>query len=78
MIFSDHFSNISPYSKAQEMEVIGLAATSLLSKYRKIATFDEFLDRLFFLGKAAVAAMLFFVGIPYVASYVILWAGGFF
>lgn len=55
--------------------MLGLAAATLLSKYRKIATFDELLDRLFFLGKAAVAVLLFFVGVPHVATYVILWAG---
>lgn len=62
---------------AQEMEVIGLAAATLLSKYRKMATFDELLERFFFLGKAAVAILLFFVGGPHMVSYLIGWAGAF-
>lgn len=61
----------------QEVEILGLAAATLGSKYRKIATFDELLERTFFLGKAAVAALLFFVGIPYMVSYLILWTGVF-
>lgn len=65
------------YVFAQEMEVLGLAAATLLSKYRKMATFDEVLDRLFFLGKAAVAVLLFFVGIPHMMSYLIVWTGVF-
>lgn len=65
------------YVSAQEMEVLGLAAATLLSKYRKMATFDEVLDRLFFLGKAAVAVLLFFVGIPHMMSYLIVWTGVF-
>lgn len=62
----------------QEMEIIGLAIATLLSKYRKIATFDELVDRLFFLGKSAVAILLYFVGVPHAVSYVILWAGMFY
>eukprot|EP00752_Nemacystus_decipiens_P013491 g11950.t1 len=58
---------------SQESEVLGLAAATLLSKYRKMATFDELLDRVFFLGKAAVAVLLFFVGIPHMVSYLIVW-----
>eukprot|EP00903_Cladosiphon_okamuranus_P017444 g16068.t1 len=58
---------------SQESEVLGLAAATLVSKYRKIATFDELLDRLFFIGKAAVAVLLFFVGIPHMVSYLIVW-----
>lgn len=61
----------------QESEVLGLAAATLLSKYRKMATFDEFLERLFFVGKAAVAVLLFFVGIPHMVSYLIVWTGVF-
>ncbi|CAM9166812.1 unnamed protein product [Scytosiphon promiscuus] len=57
----------------QEVEVIGLAAATLISKYRKMATFDELLERLFFLGKAAVVVLLFFVGIPQMVSYLMLW-----
>lgn len=57
------------------MEIIGLAAATLISKYRKMATFDELLERLFFLGKAAVVVLLFFVGIPHMLSYLILWTG---
>lgn len=59
----------------QEVEVLGLAGATLLSKYRKIATFDELLERLFFLGKATVAVLLFFVGVLHVISYIIIWAG---
>lgn len=59
----------------QEMEVIGLAAATLISKYRKMATFDELFERLFFLGKAAVVVLLFFVGIRPMVSYLILWTG---
>jgi len=61
----------------QELEVITLAATALLSKYRKMATFDEFLDRLFFHGKAAVTVLLFLVGVAHVVSYLIAWIGEF-
>lgn len=60
---------------AQETEVIGLAIATLVSKYRKMATFDEFLARFFVIGKAAVAVLLFFVGIPHMVSYLILWTG---
>lgn len=56
---------------------MGLAAATLLSKYRKMATVDELLERFFFLGKAAVAVLLFFVGVPYMVSYLIGWAGAF-
>lgn len=59
----------------QEMEVLGLAAASLLSKYRKIATFDELLDKLFFHGKSSVAILLFFVGVPHSVSYILIWTG---
>lgn len=59
------------------MEVIGLAVATLLSKYRKMATVDELLERFFFLGKAAVAILLFFVGVPYMVSYLIGWTGAF-
>lgn len=62
----------------QEMEVLSLAAASLLSKYRKIATFDELLERVFFLGKAAVAVLLYFIGAPYMVSYLTVWAGSFY
>ncbi|CAB1106114.1 unnamed protein product [Ectocarpus sp. CCAP 1310/34] len=55
------------------MEVIGLATATLVSKYRKMATFDEFLARFFVIGKAAVAVLLFFVGIPHMVWYLILW-----
>ncbi|CAM9337807.1 unnamed protein product, partial [Hapterophycus canaliculatus] len=58
----------------QEIEVIGLAAATLISKYRKLATFDELLERLFFLGKAAVVVLLFFIGVPQMVSFLILWA----
>ncbi|CAM9338576.1 unnamed protein product [Pylaiella littoralis] len=58
---------------SQEMEVIGLAAATLLSKYRKMATVDELLERFFFLGKAAVAILLFFIGVPHMVSYLIGW-----
>lgn len=57
------------------MEVLGLAAASMLSKYRKIATFDELLERLFFLGKASVAILLFFIGVPHLVSYLLVWTG---
>lgn len=57
------------------MEVIGLAAATLLSKYRKMATVDELLERFFFLGKAAVAILLFFIGVPHMVSYLIGWTG---
>eukprot|EP00904_Undaria_pinnatifida_P003660 jgi/Undpi1/13295/HiC_scaffold_8.g02957.m1 len=59
--------------QSQEMEVLGLAAASLLSKYRKIATFDELLDKLFFHGKSSVAILLFFVGVPHSVSYILIW-----
>lgn len=62
-------------SRAQETEVIGLATATLVSKYRKMATFDEFLARFFVIGKAAVAVLLFFVGIPHMVWYLILWTG---
>lgn len=62
-------------SRAQETEVIGLATATLVSKYRKVATFDEFLARFFVIGKAAVAVLLFFVGTPHMVSYLILWTG---
>lgn len=57
--------------------MLGLAAATLASKYRKIATFDELLERTFFLGKTAIAALLFFIGIPHMVSYLILWTGVF-
>ncbi len=57
--------------------MITLAATALLSKYRKMATFDEFLDRLFFHGKAAVTVLLFLVGVAHVVSYLVAWIGQF-
>lgn len=57
------------------MEVIGLAAASLFSKYRKIATFDELLERLFFTGKTCVAVLLLFFGVPHLVSYLLVWAG---
>lgn len=65
------------YVSAQESEVLGLAAATLLSKYRKMATFDELLDRLFFHGKAAVVVLLFFVGVSHMVSYLIVWSGVF-
>ncbi|CAN0226575.1 unnamed protein product [Ectocarpus sp. 6 AP-2014] len=58
---------------SQETEIIGLATATLVSKYRKMATFDEFLARFFVIGKAAVAVLLFFVGIPHMVWYLILW-----
>lgn len=42
-----------------------------------MATFDELIDRLFFLGKAAVAVLLFFIGVPHMVSYLIIWTGVF-
>lgn len=60
---------------AQEVEVLGLAAATLFSKYRKIATFDELLERLFFVGKSTVSVLLYFVGVLHMVSYLLLWAG---
>jgi len=68
---------LRPSLDAQELEVITLAATALLSKYRKMATFDEFLSRLFFHGKAAVTVLLFLVGVAHVVSYLMAWIGEF-
>ena len=65
----------SPWT--QELEVITLATVALLSKYRKMATFDEFLERLFFHGKAAVTILLFLVGLGHMVSYLIAWIGEF-
>lgn len=59
----------------QEIEVLGLAVATLVSKYHKIATIDELLDRLFFLGKAAIAVLLYFVGVRHFLSYIILGTG---
>lgn len=58
---------------SHEIEVLGLAAATLLSKYRKMATFDELLERLSFVGKVAVAVLLFFIGVPHMVSYLIIW-----
>ncbi|CAM9104190.1 unnamed protein product [Choristocarpus tenellus] len=59
---------------AQELEVIGLASVTIISKYRKIATLDEFLDRLFFLGKTTVAVLLYFIDIRLSLAFSICWA----
>lgn len=60
---------------AQEVEVLGLAVATLFSKYRKIATFDELLERLFFVGKSTVSVLLYFVGVLHMVSYLLIWAG---
>lgn len=79
LLYRLHFKKIVTPNNllAQEVEIISLAAATLVSKYRKIATFDELLERTFFLGKAAIAALLFFIGIPHMVSYLILWTGVF-
>lgn len=52
-----------------------LATSTLASKYRKVATMDEFLERVFFLGKVAVTVLLYFVGLNYMAIYLLVWLG---
>ncbi|CAM9765885.1 unnamed protein product [Discosporangium mesarthrocarpum] len=59
---------------SQEVEVVGLASVSLLSKYRKVATVDELLDRTFFLGKTAVTVLLYFIDVRLSLGYCICWA----
>lgn len=77
-VFDESSSNVHRRTSfAQEIEVLALGATTMLSKYRKIATVDELLERLFFVGKAAVTVLLYFIGARHAAAYLLLWTGAF-